>query len=244
MLKKISTDTINWIVIIGVILLIVEIAFFDGGPIGSAIFFGILIFIGKSNYTKMWGKVLFWFGLIGLIFAIINMIAVKFLIIALLVLLLIDYMKSKQNPIHLEPTIYIDGNSEEKEPTIRLHPLFRQILYGDEATPHTAYEWNDINVHGGIGDRIIDLSNTVLPNDTAVISIRHLVGNIVIYVPYEVEIMVHHSAIFGRAYVLNKYHPQLINQVLSYKTENYDHTYPRIKIITSIISGNIEVRRI
>lgn len=244
MLKKISTDTINWIVIIGVVLLIIEIAFFEGGAIGSAIFFGVLLFIGWKNYYTMWGKVLFWIGLIGLIFSIFNMIAVRFLIIAFLVLLLIDYTKSKQNPIHIDPTVYLDGNSEEKEPIIRLHPLFRQMIYGDETTSNTAFEWNDINIHGGIGDRVIDLSNTVLPNDTAVVSIRHFVGNIVIYVPYEVEIMVHHSAIFGRAYILNKYHPQLVNQVLSYKTENYDNAYPRIKIITSIISGDIEVRRI
>lgn len=244
MLKKISTDTINWIVIIGVVLLIIEIAFFEGGAIGSAIFFGVLLFIGWKNYSTMWGKAIFWIGLIGLIFSIFNMIAVRFLIIAFLVLLLIDYTKSKQNPIHIDPTVYLDGNSEEKEPIIRLHPLFRQMIYGDETTSNTAFEWNDINIHGGIGDRVIDLSNTVLPNDTAVVSIRHFVGNIVIYVPYEVEIMVHHSAIFGRAYILNKYHPQLVNQVLSYKTENYDNAYPRIKIITSIISGDIEVRRI
>lgn len=244
MLKKISTDTINWIVIIGVVLLIIEIAFFEGGAIGSAIFFGVLLFIGWKNYSTMWGKAIFWIGLIGLIFSIFNMIAVRFLIIAFLVLLLIDYTKSKQNPIHIDPTIYLDDNSEEKEPIIRLHPLFRQMIYGDETTSNTAFEWNDINIHGGIGDRFIDLSNTVLPNDTAVVSIRHFVGNIVIYVPYEVEIMVHHSAIFGRAYILNKYHPQLVNQVLSYKTENYDNAYPRIKIITSIISGDIEVRRI
>ena len=101
-------------------------------------------------------------------------------------------------------------------------------------TEETAYEWQDINIHGGIGDRIIDLSNTVLPEDTAVISIRHLVGNIVIYVPYEVEIMIHHSAIFGRSYILNEYIHNLMNQIISYKTKNYDTTYPRVKIITSI----------
>ena len=114
MLKKISTDTINWIVIIGVVLLIIEIAFFEGGAIGSAIFFGVLLFIGWKNYSKMWGKVIFWIGLIWIIFSIFNMIAVRFIIIAFLVLLLIDYTKSKQNPIHIDPTIYLDDNSKKK----------------------------------------------------------------------------------------------------------------------------------
>ena len=51
------------------------------------------------------------------------MIAVRFIVIALLVLLLIDYTKSKQNPIHLEPTIYLDGNTDEKEPVISTSSL-------------------------------------------------------------------------------------------------------------------------
>src|SRR5690625_2149607 len=141
MLKKVSTDTLNWIIIIGVILFIIEIAFFGGGAITGAIISGLLFFVGWKNYSYMWGKVLFWIGLVWLIFAIFNMIAVRFLIVALLILLLMDYMKSKQNPKRFEPTVDIDGNKDVQEPVVRLHPLLRQILYGDESTENQAYEW-------------------------------------------------------------------------------------------------------
>lgn len=244
MFKKLSTDTINWIIIIGVILFIIEIAFFHGGIIGTAIFTGFLIYIGWKNYTTLFGKISFWVGLVGFIFAVLNMIAVRFLIIVFIILLLIDYLKSSKETSRIHPTIYIEQNNEAKEPIIKINPIFKQIFYGNQHTEETAYEWEDINIHGGIGDRIIDLSNTVLPEETAVISIRHLVGNIVIYVPYEVEIMIHHSAIFGRSYILNEFNHNLMNQIISYKTENYDTNYPRVKIITSIVSGNIEVKRI
>lgn len=244
MLKRLSTDTINWIIIIGVVLFVIEIAFFHGGMIGTAVFTGLLAYIGWKNYSTLWGKVIFWIGVIGFIFAFLNMIAIRFLIIVFLVLLLIDYAKSKNENEKIEPKAYIEEKKYDDEPMVKMNPLFKQMLYGDQYTESRAYEWQDINIHGGIGDRIIDLSNTVLPEDTAIISIRHFVGNIIIYVPYETELMIHHSAIFGKAYILNKKHYNLMNQNLSYKTANYDTTYSRIKIITSLGSGNIEVKRI
>lgn|SRR5690625_4119830 len=222
MLKRLSTDTINWIIIIGVILFIIEIAFFHGGMIGTAAFTGILAYIGWKNYQTLWGKVFLWIGVIGFIFAVLNMIAVRFLIIVFLVLLLIDYTKSKNENNRIKPTTYIDEPQLNDEPLVQMNPLFHQMLYGNQSTENTAYEWQDINIHGGIGDRTIDLSNTVLPNDTAVISIRHFIGNIIIYVPYEMELMIHHSAVFGRAYILHHKHHNLLNQNVSYKTGQYD----------------------
>lgn len=240
-----STNTVNLSLLIGVVLFIIEIAFFNGGVLWAGAFFGFLLYIGWKRYSSLWGKVFFWIGLIGLIIAILNMIAVRFLIIVFVVLLLIDYLKSTKEPKHIEPVLYLDDTlNVEREPLIKTEPLLKQVFYGNERTNQHAYEWNDINIQGGIGDRIIDLNNTVLPNDTAVISIRHFVGNITIYIPYETEFMIHHSAVFGRAYILNEKHHQLMNQILSYKTENFDTSIPRVKIITSIISGNVEVKRI
>lgn len=242
--KRISTDTINWIIIIGVILFVVEIAFFHGGVLWGTIFLGILLYVGWKNYRSIWGKIFFWIGLIGFIVSILNLIAVRFLIIVLIIMLLVDYAKSKKENNHIKPLVYIEEkNSHSQEPLIRTQPIFKQFFYGDQETDNTAYEWHDINIQGGIGDRTIDLSNTVLPNETAIVSIRHLVGNITIYIPYEVEFVIHHSAIFGRAYILNEQHHQMTNQVLSYRTKNFDTNVPRVKIITSLISGNIEVIR-
>ncbi len=244
-MKRLSTDTLNWIMIIGVVLFVIEIAFFHGGVLWAALFFGFLLYIGRKKFAEMWGKVFFWIGLIGLVISVLNMIAFRFLIIVFIILVLIDYSRSKKGAERLEPIFYLETHeTTDDEPLIKTKPLFKNLFYGHQETKRPAYEWHDINIHGGIGDRIIDLSNTVLPNDTAVISIRHLIGNITIYVPYEVEFMIHHSAIIGRAYILNEHSRQLLNQVLSYKTERYDQGGPRVKIITSIFSGNVEVKRI
>src|SRR5699024_9587478 len=201
MFRRLSTDTLNWIIIIGVLLLILEIAFFSGGLIFSALFSGVLIYVGWKHFDQVWGKVLFWVGIISIVFSILNMMAVRFVIIAGIVLFIVHYSKSKDDAKRIEPVISEDVE-QPSEPILKVKPLFHHKYYGDDKTPNTAYSWSDINIHGGLGDRIIDLSNTVLPDDTAVISIRHLLGNIEIYVPYEVEVQIHHSALFGRAYIL------------------------------------------
>ncbi|GAB3057513.1 cell wall-active antibiotics response protein LiaF [Virgibacillus ainsalahensis] len=243
MFKRLTTDTFNWILIIGVILFIFEIAFFYGGTIIPAVLSGLFTYVGWNNFNKLWGKILFWISLISLVFAVLNLLAVRFLIIAIIVLFILNYSKSKKEEEYISPVLPMEEEVIE-DPVTKVKPLFNHRIFGDQKTEDTAYQWRDVNIHGAFGDRVIDLSNTVLPNDTTVISIRHLIGNIEIYVPYEVEVSIHHSSIFGRAHIFGKHHWKLMNQSLLYQTENYGNTYPRVKIITSLFSGDIEVKRI
>ncbi|WP_085991420.1 cell wall-active antibiotics response protein LiaF [Oceanobacillus senegalensis] len=242
MFKRFQTDTFNWILIIGVILLIFEIIFFYGGSLINVIISAVFVFIGWKKFRKLWGKIVFWVFLVSFVFSVLNLLAVRFLIAAVLVLFIIDYSKKKKGEEYISPTL---SGSEINQGTImQMEPLFDHKWFGDQATTDTAYGWRDINIHSVFGDKVIDLSNTVLPNDTAVISIRHIMGKIEVFVPYEVEVSIHHSSVFGRAHIFGKHHWKLLNNSLLYQTENYDSAYPRVKIITSIFSGDIEVKRI
>src|SRR5690625_55466 len=122
------------------------------------------------------------------------MMAVRFLIIAGIVLFIVHYMKYKKETDRIEPIIEAQM-SEEPLTEIQVTPLFDSRLFDDQATADRAYAWRDINIHGVFGDRIIDVSNTVLPDDTAVNSIGHVLGDINIYVPYVVDVCIHHSSI-------------------------------------------------
>ncbi|MFQ3545270.1 cell wall-active antibiotics response protein LiaF [Halobacillus rhizosphaerae] len=240
MFKNISTDTINSILIIGVILLVVEVVFFNGGLIFSMLFSGLFIYIGWKRYYKLWGKIFFWIGTLSLVFTVLSMIAVRFIIIAIIVIFVRNYYRSKKNPELIVPEIEV----EEFEFPSGGKLLFKQKFFGDQTTGEHSYQWRDINIHGGFGDRIIDLSNTVLPQDEAVISIRHLVGNLHIYVPYDVEVSIHHSALLGKAAIFQYKKVKIWNQSASYQTPGYLQNKPRVKIITSLLSGDIEVKRI
>ncbi|MFC0522862.1 cell wall-active antibiotics response protein LiaF [Pontibacillus salicampi] len=241
MFSKISTNTINWIIIIGVALLGIEIAFFNGELIFSLLFASILAYIGRRYYYKTYGKVLFWIGIIMLAITVMNMIAVRFLIIVGFALFLQHHYKSKQGPVKWD--VSFEEAHSEAEALFQTEPLIPQKLLGDHITSEIGYEWHDITIHGGVGDRVLDLSNTVLPEDSF-IAIRHFIGNIEIYVPYEIEISIHHSSLFGRANILGQYHMNIMNQQLSYHTADYYTTKPRVKIMTSLLSGDIEVKRI
>jgi lia operon protein LiaF len=242
MFQRLPTDTLNIIIVISVFLLILEVVFFNGYLIFSVLFSGALIYVGWNNFGRTWAKILFFIGAISLFFTVLNMMAVRFLIIAGLILFFVHYQRLKKEPEKYTPS-FAHHDEQEKEPLMNIKPLFQNRLFGDQYTRRTAYAWADVNIHSGFGDRILDLSNTVLP-EQADISIRHLIGNIVIYVPYEVEVAIHHSSLFGRADILGEEHVKLLNGALSYRTKDYDANSPRVKIVTSILSGDIEVKRI
>lgn len=242
MFKHFKTDTFNWIWIIGIILLIFEVLFFHFGAIFQVIFSALFLYIGWRNLHKLWGKILFGIFIVSFIFSLFNILAVRFFIAAFLVLFVLDYVKRKKEVEVITPTL--PGSEKKQGDMVQIKPLFNHNWFEDQRTDETSYEWRDVNIHGFYGDKLIDLSQTVLPNDTAVISIRHAIGNIEIYVPYEVEVSIHHSSVFGRAHIFGEHHGRLMNKSLLYQTTNYDDTYPRVKIITSVFSGDIEVKRI
>ncbi|SET03638.1 lia operon protein LiaF [Salinibacillus kushneri] len=245
MFQRIPTDTLNWIIVIVIALFLLEILFFNGWLIFSILFSAFMIFVGWRKFSHTWGKIVFLIGGVSLFFNILNTMAVRFLIIAGVILFILHYQRMKKEPEQITPQFEVDEmhQVDNQESLIKMKPLLNNRLFGDQTTSRTSYKWSDISIHSGFGDRIIDLSHTVLPNQ-AVISIRHLIGNIVIYVPYEVEVQLVHSSIFGRAHILGEHHKKLMNDTLAYKTKNYDTHESRVKIITSIWSGDIEVRRI
>ncbi|QHE52640.1 cell wall-active antibiotics response protein LiaF [Pontibacillus sp. HMF3514] len=243
MFNRISTNNINWILMIGVILLIIEVVFYNKVLIFSVVIFGIMVYFGWRNFHRSLGKILFWIGIVFLSFTIINMMAVRFIIIIGLILILREYYKSTKEPINWQVPEHNWSGSENTEALLEMKPFMQQRIWGDQITSESAYEWHDVNIQGTFGDRVLDLSNTVLP-DHSFISIRHFIGNIEIYVPYEIEVSIQHSSLIGRANILGQYHMNLWNHQLSYQTAHYSSDKPRVKIITSLMSGNIEVKRI
>lgn len=227
---------------ITIAILLIELMFFGGGFIFTALFLGFLMYLGWKNYHSLFGKVLFWVGTVSLVLNVLNMVAVRFLFIALIILFFIQYRRSKDEPDYIKPR-FSEGESLQAEGITEVKPLFQHRLFGDQQTDDVPYQWRDVNIHGGFGDRVIDLSNTVIPEE-AVISIRHFIGHIQIYVPYEVEVSVHHSVMFGQLSIFQQPEMKLFNQSVSFQTKHFQQGKPRVKIVTSIFSGDIEVKRI
>jgi lia operon protein LiaF len=242
--KMMKADNLNFLLLLAIILLVIEISFFNSGVVFSLIISIGCIYIGRKRIPRTSGKLFFWFGWISLAITVLNMMTIKFLLLAVLIYLLLQYVQSKKKPNYIKPEITETVVQPVKEPIVDRKPLLQNLLFGRQQTPDYVYEWNDVNIQSGIGDSIIDLSYTVLPKGESVIFIRGFIGNIQVFVPYEVEVNVNHSVLVGATTIFDNHDAKTFNQTLHYQTEQYDQADRKIKIITSIGIGNLEVKRV
>jgi len=237
------TEHINFILLLGCLLLLIELSIFKGAHILFIILAVTSIYYGHRRKPKKRGKILFLFGVVVLCFTVLNMVSFRIVLILFFIYLLIQYFKREQQPLFLEASI---TNLEKKQegPIVIRKPLFQNKLFGNQRTPEMVYEWNDICIQSGIGSSIIDLSNTVLPKGESVICIRQFMGKIQILVPYDIEVSIHHSVFWGRVTILQYEDDEYMNRSIHVQTQDYNQAEQKVKIMTSLISGDIEVRRI
>ncbi|WP_026691756.1 cell wall-active antibiotics response protein LiaF [Alteribacter aurantiacus] len=240
MFNQISTRAFNWIFLIGIVLLLGEALFLGPGFLFSLVFQVLMIYFGRRWYRRLIGKLLFWIGVVMFSLTILNLIAVRFIIIAIAVLLLYKFYQSKSDPEIITPDF--SHETEKQGDYLHIRPLMKNRLIGTEKTSESTYAWRDVNILGGIGDRIVDLGNTVVPED-GVIMIQHGIGNLTILVPYEVEVAVHHTVLFGGITVFDQKKGRRFNQQVVYETSGFKTEKPRIRIVTSVWSGECEVKR-
>ncbi len=244
MFKNYKNDYVEWLVIFGVAILLLEILFFNKGLIFSLFVASGMIYLGRKKQGKKTGKWLFFGGIIFLAISVLNMMTFRFVLLAILLHFFIQFLNSKRQPQKISLDISEPDETNQPESLIQTKPLFENIFLGQQKTPPKVYEWNDVNIQAGIGDTIIDLSYTMLPKGETVIFIRNLIGNIQILVPYDIEVTVNHSAVIGKTTVFENQNNKTFNQVFQVKTPGYEGAEQKVKIFTSLIVGNIEVSRI
>lgn len=245
MLKKINSEYISWIILISAVILLLEVTFFNQGLIFSLFVSILMVYLGRKSLPKKRGKLLFWGGIAFFSISIFHMITFRFLLLAIFIHFVIQFAQSKRVPNMISPVVGMPReNKSPQEQVIQRKPLFKNILFGQQRTPDHVYEWNDINIQTGVGDSIIDLSYTVIPKGETVINIRNFIGNIQIFVPYDYEVSVLHSALVGSTTVFDYHESKMFNQVVHLQTPEYEKAEQKIKILTSVVLGDIEVKRI
>lgn len=242
MLRNMNTDYLNWIVLIGILLLLLEVVFFNGGLIIAVVLSTGCIYLGSRWKPGFMGKMLYWIGWIWLIVTVLNMITFRYFFCVVLVSIVVQFFQSQKKPKEIKPAT-LENVSKPGE-FHKQGSLFKNKLFANQTTPEHVYEWNDINIQVGVGNTIIDLSDTVLPNGEAVISIRSLIGNIQILVPYEVEIQLNHSIIVGSVTIFQEKEHRIVNETVVYKSGEYDQAEQKVKIITAGLTGKLEVKRV
>ncbi|CAM3910699.1 cell wall-active antibiotics response protein LiaF [Mesobacillus zeae] len=244
MLRQMKKDYISWIVIISAVLLLLEISFFNKGLIFSLPASAAMIYFGWKKMPRKFGKFLFWGGLLFLASSVLGMMTFRFFLLAIFLYMILQFAQSKKSPQTIHPVLTEPAGEPQDTVIVEQHPLFKNQLFGQQQTPSHVYEWNDINIFTGIGDSIIDLSYTVLPKGETIVFIRNIVGSIKIFIPYDVEVNIRHAAVAGSVDALEHHESKVFNQTLLLKTPGYDGAEQRVKIITSMLVGDLEVKRI
>ncbi|NMD69750.1 cell wall-active antibiotics response protein [Bacillus sp. DNRA2] len=244
MLGKIKNDYFSWLFLISLMLLLLEVLFFNKGLIFSLLVAAGMIYIGKKRLERKKRKFLFWMGILFLAVSILGMITFRFLVLAVFIYLLIQFANTKKKPHLIMPIVKEPSEPQATEELITREPLFKNVMFGEQKTPEHTYEWDDINIQTWVGDTIIDMSYTVLPEAESVIFIRNVIGKVQILIPYDLEVSVHHSVIVGNVDILHFHGARMFNQNVHVQTADYEKQQQKIKIVTSLLIGDIEVRRI
>lgn len=128
--------------------------------------------------------------------------------------------------------------TEEKEKGKRYETF---SIIGDFNMHYHRFELTDMKVTNGIGDVKIDLSKAVIPPGETSIEINALLGDVQIYVPYELEVAVQANVFMGTLDLLG-HHQEGIARSFATRSAGYDGADKKVKINVSLGLGDIDVR--
>ncbi len=110
----------------------------------------------------------------------------------------------------------------------------------DEQSLESIYSWEDLNYTKLIGNSIFDLANTLLPREQNVILIQQGIGNVKILIPEGTAVSIDFSGLVGK-FTLNHSEYHILNENYKWYSENYLIQERKIKIVVSILIGELEV---
>ncbi|MFT9848124.1 cell wall-active antibiotics response protein LiaF [Aneurinibacillus sp. REN35] len=214
---------------------------------GKRVSSGFLLFIGLTSFLSYWlgidpGRV------IGLILAVLFIYFGYRLIRG----------KSKEieiNPSYKqrnEPEPFTSSGQEreanhagENKKTFThmysLHsPQHKHSLIGNLFLTGSRWELQNMNVWHGIGDVKIDLSRAHIPDGETVIIINGWIGDVDVYVPYDLAISLTATINLGDIDVFGNKQGG-INRSMTLSTSGYKDSSKRVRLVVSLLIGDIDV---
>lgn len=241
MKKFFSTENIGYWFIIAAFGIILELGI-EFGPLLTLVFAAMMIYFGMRWKSSRLGTILKIIGIIMVVVTIMHSIVFKLTLFFIIMFFFYQAISRKKR----QQTIQVETiESTPKQHVTKKEPFIKNFMIGSQKVLNHVYELDDINIQTGIGDTVIDLGMTMLPPGETVIMIRGFVGNIQLLVPYDVEISVNHAVLAGKTKIFDQL-DEGFNQNTIYYSEHYqdEDASRKIKVITSILFGDFEVKRV
>ncbi|WP_342513440.1 cell wall-active antibiotics response protein LiaF [Sporosarcina sp. FSL K6-1522] len=232
-MNRLHTNKITFWGLVFLLLIFMETVFFHNGNFVFVLLGAGLTYYGSRRRSK-WMVVL---GLFFIAMALFTLWSLRLLIFTLIIYTLIKLWKGVPSEEIMRPL-----KEFQKETP---NGIWQNKLFSVQSSPFSSYEWEDIHIQGLFGDLHIDVTDTVLPKGTSLISIRQGVGKIKIDLPYEIPVRIHYTTLLGDARLFDTHRKRLINESLhmkdSYEGKSADS--PELIITLATWAGDVEVTR-
>lgn len=219
-------------------LLFLLLIFFESAFLGNGNIVFFLLGVGLLVYgMRKRSKSIFITGLVFFIIALLGLWSLRLLILAIVVYVLLNLWKGVPSEEILRPL------QEFKRETP--NGIWKNKLFSVQTSPFSSYEWEDVHIQGFFGDLHIDVTETVLPKTTSLISVRQGIGKIKIEVPYDIPVRIHYTTFLGEIKLFGLERKRLINESLHMKDGYEYRSDDKAELIITLSTwfGDVEVTR-
>ncbi|QXE01229.1 cell wall-active antibiotics response protein LiaF [Terribacillus sp. DMT04] len=236
-------DMVRWLLITAAVVFLAEILISGTGVLIGAGIGIFIIYLGRRRLSAGKKPILLWIGIAIVALSLLQSFAFYLVLTAGI----IYYFSKIHDNTADKPQVYhpsFEQTESEQEQVFEQKSLFQNSLFGAQSAGSGVYEWKDTNIQAFLGDTNIDLNYTVLPKEEAVLMVRKVLGNVRIVVPYDMEVDVHHSVVYGSVTIFDHKEKNSWNKVIHLRTKGYQQSSQRVKIVTSVVAGKLEVVRV
>lgn len=238
----------RWLVIVlGVLSLLMVYEVFNNYFSLFMLMIGVVSLLLNSRAPREQSNNLLVVGVVSIVVALFSSrIVLAVLAIGLLILIgenpeifqVIREVFSNKKNLKKENSFLMVDFEETGQPESRIS---RNRWIGENSeTEDDIYSWEDVNFTKLIGNTVFDLGNTILPKDSNVMLIRKGIGKTKILVPEGVAISLNISMLIGDVRVGGE-EVELKNETFHWETENYHENMRKIKLISNVLIGEVEV---
>ena len=206
---------------------------------------GSLLLRDRSSQNNQNG--LFVLGVFTILLALLsNRIILAFIVVGLLLFIgenpeiyqLIRELFTNRKKLKNQNDFVMVDFKQTKDTSFKIS---RNPWFGENReTEEDIYSWEDINFTKLIGNTVFDLGNTLLPKETNIILIRQGIGKLKVLVPEGVAISLNTSMLMGKV-LIGEEELDLKNETFQWYSNNYQASTRKVKVVTNLLVGEVEV---
>jgi lia operon protein LiaF len=226
-LKHVNTDLLKKMVIVFLILILVELLVFNNGNVFLLIGAAVFLYFGISKHNK----ILIWIAALLIFIAILNVWSLRLFIVFIIFYILYQNYTKEKKEFTIDETNFESGK------------ITKNQLIRTAEEPSEQYKWQDVHGQNFFGDVTFDITQTILPIGTSVISIRQGIGKVTVIIPYEVPFRLQFTTLLGEAKLLHHPAKRLYNEHIIFEDGETENAKRTLVIHIATWLGDVEVIR-